>query len=288
MLQVFFQAARPKTLSASIIPVIIGSSVAYADMHFSWMIFLLTLVSALLIQIGTNFANDLYDFIKGADNDSRIGPDRVTQLGLLSVSSMKMITAFIFLISICCGYPLVLKGGFPILCVGLISIISGYLYTAGPYPLGYNGLGDVFVFIFFGPIAVCGTYFLQTENINFFVLLCGIICGLLSTALLCINNLRDISTDKESGKKTLAVRFGSKFVQIEFSLILVFIYLISFLLYIDSNKFSLLSTLLTIPISINLINSILAKKGAELNNMLGSVSRFMLIHSCLLIIGILL
>lgn len=288
MLQIFFQAVRPKTLSASVIPVITGSSVAYANAHFSWGIFLLTLIAALLIQIGTNFANDLYDFINGADNEDRIGPARVTQSGLLSISSMKVITAFIFFAAICCGYPLVIRGGFPVLCIGLVSIISGYLYTAGPYPLGYNGLGDIFVFIFFGPIAVCGTYFLQTHNVTNFSLLCGIICGLLSVVLLCVNNLRDIDTDRESGKKTLAVRFGFRFVQAEFILILIFIYIISVVLYLNASKLSLLITLLTVPISINLINSIIIKRGAELNDMLGSVSRFMLIHSCLLIIGILL
>ena len=202
-------AIRPKTLVASISPVAVGSSLAFKYGTFNYNIFLFTILSAAFIQIGTNFANDVYDYIKGADNDNRLGPTRAVQAHLISIKKMKMLTAIAFLLAILFGFPLVLEGGLPILLIGLISIISGYAYTAGPYPLGYNGWGDFFVFCFFGPIAVCGTYFLQSQSVSLPSVYSGIIIGCLSVLLLCINNLRDVETDKEAGKRTLAVRAGS-------------------------------------------------------------------------------
>ena len=211
-----FIAIRPKTLSVSIAPVLVGSSVALRDGNFNTDIFLLTLIAALFIQIGTNFTNDVYDFIKGADNDNRIGPTRAVQAELISVQNMKKLIFFAFALAIICGVPLVLKGGIPILFIGLLSIVSGYAYTAGPYPLGYNGWGEFFVFCFFGPIAVCGTFFLQTQMVSIESIISGLIFGCLSVTLLCINNIRDIETDREAGKRTLAVRLGAKFVKIMF------------------------------------------------------------------------
>ena len=198
-----FIAIRPKTLSVSIAPVLVGSSVALRDGNFNTDIFLLTLIAALFIQIGTNFTNDVYDFIKGADNDNRIGPTRAVQAELISVQNMKKLIFFAFALAIICGVPLVLKGGIPILFIGLLSIVSGYAYTAGPYPLGYNGWGEFFVFCFFGPIAVCGTFFLQTQIVSIESIISGLILGCLSVTLLCINNIRDIENDSKMNKKTI-------------------------------------------------------------------------------------
>ena len=208
-----FIAIRPKTLSASIAPVLVGSAIAFNSSQFNLRIFFLTIFSAIFIQIGTNFANDVYDFINGADNDERVGPTRAVQANLISVNVMKYLTIIAFSLSAICGLPLVIKGGYPILLIGILSIISGYAYTGGPYPLGYNGWGDIFVFIFFGPIAVCGTFFLQLGYVSIESLVSGIVMGCLSVTLLCINNIRDVDTDSNVGKRTIAVRFGVMFVK---------------------------------------------------------------------------
>ena len=189
-------------------------------------IFFLTIFSAIFIQIGTNFANDVYDFINGADNDDRVGPTRAVQANLISVNVMKYLTIIAFSLSIICGLPLVIKGGYPILLIGILSIISGYAYTGGPYPLGYNGWGDIFVFIFFGPIAVCGTFFLQLGYVSIESIISGIVMGCLSVTLLCINNIRDVDTDRNVGKRTIAVRFGVMFVKYLFISLFLICYLL--------------------------------------------------------------
>ena len=169
-----FIAIRFKTLIASIAPVVLSSALSFHYGAFNFIIFSFILLSALFIQIGTNFANDVYDYLKGADTKDRLGPTRAVQAQLISISQMKILTFIAFLLAVICGFPLVIKGGYPILIIGLIGIISGYLYTAGPYPLGYNGWGDFFVFCFFGPIAVCGTYYLYNESISVASIILGI------------------------------------------------------------------------------------------------------------------
>jgi len=194
-IKAIFIAIRVKTLIASISPVILASVLSLKYGVFNLMIFSFTLLSSIFIQIGTNFANDLYDYLKGADNQDRLGPTRAVQSQLISINQMKILTFISFSFAIICGFPLVFKGGYPILIIGVVGIIAGYLYTAGPYPLGYNGWGDFFVFCFFGPIAVCGTYYLQNDLVSLPSVLLGIILGSLSTSLLCVNNIRDVNTD---------------------------------------------------------------------------------------------
>ena len=284
-------AIRPKTLSASIAPVLVGSSIAFNSSHFNMQIFFLTFFSAIFIQIGTNFANDVYDFINGADNDERIGPTRAVQANLISVRAMKYLTIISFLLSVICGLPLVIQGGYPILLVGILSIISGYAYTGGPYPLGYNGWGDIFVFIFFGPIAVCGTFFLQLGYVSIESIISGIIMGCLSVTLLCINNIRDVETDRNVGKRTIAVRFGVMFVKILF----ISLFLISYLLlaylsfnlsYLNTNVFFLL-LIITVPLCIKLNFDVFKLKSHSLNRLLSNVSVFIIIFSLLFILSIL-
>ena len=284
-------AIRPKTLAASISPVAVGSSLAFKYGTFNYNIFLFTLCSAVFIQIGTNFANDVYDYIKGADNDNRLGPTRVVQTHLISIKKMKGLTAVAFLLAILFGFPLVLKGGIPILIIGLLSIISGYAYTAGPYPLGYNGWGDFFVFCFFGPIAVCGTYFLQNQSISPASVYSGIIMGCLSVLLLCINNLRDAKTDKKAGKKTLVVRAGTGFVRVMFILLVLFSYLLNYYLVfhlsiIHKNLFYLL-LIVTVPFFLMISFNIYTLTGKSLNAVLGRVVFFIILYSGLFIAGIL-
>ena len=284
-------AIRPKTLSASIAPVLVGSSIAFNSSHFNMQIFFLTFFSAIFIQIGTNFANDVYDFINGADNDERIGPTRAVQANLISIRAMKYLTIISFSLSVICGLPLVIQGGYPILLVGILSIISGYAYTGGPYPLGYNGWGDIFVFIFFGPIAVCGTFFLQLGYVSVESIISGIIMGCLSVTLLCINNIRDVETDRNVGKRTIAVRFGVMFVKILF----ISLFLISYLLlaylsfnlsYLNTNVYFLL-LIITVPLCIKLNFDVFTLKSHSLNRLLSNVSVFIIIFSLLFILSIL-
>ena len=263
----------------------------YSIDSFEVNIFLLTLLAAIFIQIGTNFANDVYDFIKGADNNDRLGPLRAVQANLISIRSMKILTGFAFLLSIICGFPLVMVGGFPILIIGLLSIICGYAYTAGPYPLGYNGWGDVFVFIFFGPIAVCGTFYLQLGYLSLESILSGIILGCLSVTLLCVNNIRDVSTDKIAGKRTIAVRFGIKIVKIIFIMLFFVSYVLSGYLafsqnFININLFILL-LILTTPLFVKICFDTFKLKSKELNLVLSNVSIFISLFSILFIISIL-
>ena len=290
-IRLIYIAIRPKTLVISMLPIVIGSALSWKYGLFNHTIFLFTLLSAIFIQIGTNFANDVYDYIKGADDEERLGPIRVVQAQLISIKNMKIFTAIAFLLSILFGFPLVLKGGIPILIIGLLSIISGYAYTAGPYPLGYNGWGDFFVFCFFGPIAVSGTYFLQNETISYASFYSGIIMGSLSVLLLCINNLRDIKTDQRAGKRTLAVRFGANFVRMMFILFIFTSYFSSYYLtfYIDiinKNSFYLL-LLITIPLSLLITSNIFTLKGESLNLVFGKVIFFIILYSSLLVASIL-
>ena len=209
-------ASRLKTLPAAISPVLVGVSLAIHDGEFKPVIAFMTFLAAVLIQIGANFANDVYDFLKGSDREDRLGPTRATQSGLISPENMKKGMCLVFAMAICVGFYLASIGGWPIVWIGLASIASAIAYTGGPYPLGYHGWGDIFVFIFFGIIAVPGTYYLQSGIVSYDSILLGIPLGALSTAILIVNNLRDADTDIKSDKRTLAVRLGKPFVKIEY------------------------------------------------------------------------
>jgi len=206
-------AARPKTLSAAIVPVLMGT--ALAAPNISWPLFACTLLGAVLIQIATNFINDALDFKKGADSGERLGPLRVTQAGLLSADAV-MRGAWICLVgATLCGIPLILRAGWPLLAIGLVSMAMAYAYTGGPFPLAYHGLGELFVILFFGVIAVGGTFYVQTLKWTQEALLAGLAAGSLATVLIVINNLRDADSDRRSNKKTLAARFGETFARFE-------------------------------------------------------------------------
>lgn len=214
--KIWLLAARPKTLWAAVSPVIVGSALALDTGNFHFPSAIAALLGAVLIQIGTNFANDYFDYVHGADTQERTGPTRATQAGWISPQAMKRAFIVTFALAVGVGAYLIYRGGWPILMIGLFSILFGILYTGGPYPLGYHGLGDLFVLIFFGPVAVGGTYYVQALHLPLWVLLLGLAPGLLSVALLTVNNLRDIHTDKKSGKRTLVVRFGEAFGRAEY------------------------------------------------------------------------
>ncbi|HEV2642031.1 MAG TPA: 1,4-dihydroxy-2-naphthoate polyprenyltransferase, partial [Candidatus Elarobacter sp.] len=204
-------ASRPATLPAAAVPVLVGAAAAECEgAAFRPLVFVVTLLSALFIQIGTNFANDYSDFHRGADHEGRLGPLRVTQSGLLSQDAVRRGIVIAFGIAALFGGYLAWVGGWPIILIGVLSIICGIAYTGGPWPFGYHGLGDVFVFVFFGLIAVTGTAYLQAGAWSTFALVVSIPIGLLVTNILVINNLRDLPTDRAAGKHTLAVRLGEQ------------------------------------------------------------------------------
>lgn len=271
-------AARLRTLPAAIAPVIIGCAIAYQSGSFHLLAALMAMLGAVLIQIGTNFANDYFDFVNGADTEERIGPTRATQAGLITPSSMRLafIITFALVVPII-GY-MAYRGGWPLIGVGVLSIISGILYTGGPKPLGYMGLGDIFVLVFFGPVAVAGTEYVQSLSLSSEAILAGTASGLISTAILVVNNLRDQETDRKVGKNTLAVRFGTTFVRYEYSFCFVLTALITiYLAYMHSYwvLVSLFPLLRAIPIN----HSMWTQSGADLDPNLGKTAQVLILYS---------
>ncbi|PXA03099.1 1,4-dihydroxy-2-naphthoate polyprenyltransferase [Coraliomargarita sinensis] len=208
---VWLEATRPKTLSAAVCPVLVGTSLAWHAGLFDWRPALICLFFALLVQIGTNFANDYLDGVKGSDTQKRIGPQRAVASGLVRADSMKRAALVVLGAAFCLGLLLIPFGGWWLLAVGVVSVLCAWCYTGGPYPLAYNGLGDVFVILFFGFIAVGCTYFVQAGPPDWVVYWSGFACGLLINNILVVNNYRDVEEDLVSGKKTLAVSFGRTF-----------------------------------------------------------------------------
>jgi len=215
-LKVWILAARPKTLTAAAAPVLVGTGLAAHRAEVAVLPAVAALLGALLIQIGTNLANDYYDFVRGGDTEERVGPVRVTQAGLVAPEAVKRAMVGVLGLAMLVGVYLVVVGGWPIVAIGLTSVACAVLYTGGPYPLAYHGLGDLFVFVFFGLVAVGGTYYVQVLDWPPDALLAGAALGALSTALLVVNNLRDIDTDAKAGKRTLAVRIGPAGTKVEF------------------------------------------------------------------------
>ncbi len=199
-LKTWLMAARPKTLTAALVPVMVGTALAYGLGVGRWLPALAALVGAMFIQIGTNLTNDYYDFKKGADTEERLGPQRVTQSGLIAPGTVLASALTFFGLAVATGIYLVVVGGWPIVAIGLASVLAGYAYTGGPFPLAYHGLGDVFVFIFFGLVAVPGTFYVQALTVGPAAWWAAIPVGAIGTALLVVNNLRDASHGREGGQ----------------------------------------------------------------------------------------
>ncbi|MBU2611910.1 MAG: 1,4-dihydroxy-2-naphthoate polyprenyltransferase, partial [Chloroflexi bacterium] len=214
--QIWWLAIRPRTLPAAAAGVVMGSALAWADGSFQAGPALAALCVALLLQIGSNVANDVYDFERGTDTSERQGPLRVTQAGLLPAAQVKRGMWIIFALAAMFGLYLAFLRGWVVIFIGLAAILSAIAYTGGPFPLGYYGLGDVFVFIFFGLIAVTGTYFAQVGSVSAAAGWMSVPVGLIVTAILVVNNLRDIENDRKAGKHTLAVRLGVRGARIEY------------------------------------------------------------------------
>lgn len=219
--KVWLMASRPRTLPAAAAPVLLGTGLALGDGGMRIWPALAALMGALLIQIGTNLANDYYDHVRGGDSEDRVGPVRATQAGLLPPKTVRNAAFFVLGLALLIGFYLVDIGGMPILIIGIASLLCAVAYTGGPFPLAYHGLGDVFVFVFFGLVAVGGTYWVQTLAFGPEVLLAGAGMGALATAILVVNNLRDLETDARAGKRTLAVRLGMLGTKVEFGFLVV-------------------------------------------------------------------
>ena len=283
-------ASRPKTLPAAAAPVLVGAALAWHANVFHALAVLAALLAALLIQIGTNFANDLYDFRKGADTDTRLGPTRATSAGWLSEREMVAGIVVTFGLAILLGSYLIFRGGWPVLVIGAASLLSGLAYTAGPFPLGYNALGDLFVFLFFGLVAVVGTYYVQALSTTTTASIAALPVGALVTNILVVNNTRDADTDRVAGKRTLAVLFGRPATRVEFALLNALAYAVPVWLWV-SGAFGpwILLPFLTLPRAMQLTRTLATRTdGPTLNGVLAATGQLSLHYAILFSLGILL
>ncbi len=285
--KVWVLAARPKTLWASISPIIIGIAMAYAAGKGELLPALAALLAGILLQVAANFSNDYIDFVKGIDKADRLGPMRVTQAGLVSPGAMKTATAIVLMLAFLLGIYLVYRGGWPIVIIGLASILFAVLYTAGPYPLAYHGWGDLFAFVFFGPVATAGTYYVQALAVPNEVIIAGCAPGLFSVAILTVNNLRDIESDTRARRKTLAVRFGRFFAIREYvgAVILATAAIPVYLSLSVPDKQQVMIAALTVIAAIPVIKSVRRDSGPILNETLAATGKLELMYAILFSVG---
>jgi 1,4-dihydroxy-2-naphthoate octaprenyltransferase len=282
-------AARPKTLSAAVAPVIAGTALALADRgRVLWWYAAAALAGSVLIQVATNYINDALDFRRGADTAERLGPTRVTQAGLLSYEAVMRGAYICFFLAALCGIPLIIRGGWPLLVIGLTSIAAAYAYTGGPYPLAYNGLGEIFVLVFFGLVAVGGTYYVLTLQYTGDAFMAGLAIGSLAVAILAINNLRDIPTDRQSGKRTMAVVLGERGARIEVAVFVLLPYVLAAVLAWLRADPALWSVFLSVPLAAALLWRVGKARGAALNRCLAMAGALQWTFSVLFAAGLLL
>jgi 1,4-dihydroxy-2-naphthoate polyprenyltransferase len=284
-LGVWLMAARPRTLTAAVTPVAVGSAVAASQGSFQPLPALAALLSAVSLQIGTNLANDYHDFERGADTAERVGPRRVTQSGLVPPRTVRAAAIGMFALAFAVGIYLTVVGGWPILVVGVASIAAGWAYTGGPWPLGYHGLGEAFVFVFFGLVAVAGTVFVQAHAVPAAAFIAAVPVGALAAAILVVNNLRDIVTDAKAGKRTLAVRIGPGPTRAQYALLLAVAFAAPFALRAVAGPWALLP-LAALPLAIPPLRLVLRQSGAALNPALGDTARLQLVYGLLLAVGL--
>ena len=282
-------ASRPRTLPAALVPVMVGSALAIYQGIFFPAFSIVALLCSILIQIGTNFTNDLYDYLKGTDTKERKGPLRVLASGLISVKEMQIGIFIVFFTAFLLGLYLVYSVGLMILWIGIFSIIAGLAYTAGPFPLAYNGLGDLFVFIFFGIVGTVGTYYLHAQQFTSLAFLISLPVGALITNILIVNNYRDIDEDKKAGKNTLAVLLGREFSRYEYIFFVLLSFFIPFVLHFkyDFNIWIFLPYI-TLPVAITLVKMLYALNGTQLNKTLELSAKFSALYGFLFSIGIML
>ena len=285
--RVWWLAARPRTLSLALAPVAVGTALAMADGRARALPALAAALGALLLQIGTNLANDVFDFERGIDDADRIGPPRVTQLGVVSAAAMRTATAAVFAGAAIVGVYLVAVGGWPIALIGALSITAGLAYSGGPYPLGTHGLGDLAVFLFFGVIAVCGSYFVQALALPPRVVAASLPLGAFATAVLAVNNVRDIETDTRAGKRTLAVRMGRSAARAEYTLLVLGAYALLPAFWIGGVASAwVLLPAASLPWAVAQIRTVAARSdGPSLNRALVGTARLGFVFALLLAVG---
>lgn len=272
-------AARPTTLPAAIAPVAVGTACAVAAGGFRAGPALAAALGALLLQIAANFANDVFDYEKGADREDRLGPPRAVQSGLLSPSAMRRGLIVTLAAALAIGVYLVSEGGWPIVILGLTAMAAAVAYTGGPFPLGYHGLGDLMVMLFFGFAAVCGTAFVQLAWLPSLAVAASIPVGALATAILVVNNLRDRAGDAVAGKRTLAVRLGATGARVEYAVLLAAAYLVPVVLAVSAGNVLLAAPLVTAPWAARIAAEVWRRDGGALNPCLPATARLLLGHS---------
>lgn len=290
-LDVWVKAARPRTLPAALAPVAVGTCLAAGTTNtFKPLVLVATVVGALFIQIGTNLSNDYSDARRGADNEDRLGPVRVTAGGLVPPSYVLYATWIAFAIAALAGIYLVIEAGWELLLIGAASIVAGVLYTGGPRPYGYVGLGEVFVFLFFGIVAVTGSYFVQTSEFSWHAVALSVPVGLLACAVLMVNNTRDMETDRRAGKHTLAVRLGRTRMRTVYALTLYVSFVLVPVIWLVTGLTPWINlALLAIPLAPPLARTLRDRTdGTALNKALGDTARLELVFCALLSIGLLL
>ncbi len=286
-LQAWMLAIRPKTLPAGAVPVILGSALAAADGRFLFLPALVALICALGIQVATNFINEIYDFRKGADTVERLGPTRTVAAGIISEKTMIRVSASLVGTVFLLGLFLVYTSGWPILVVGLLSLLFAWAYTGGPYPIAYSGLGDLFVFVFFGLVAVGGTYYVQSHALSLSVLLAAVAPGFFSVNILLVNNIRDIATDRTVGKMTLPARIGGEWARRLYIVLTVVAFLVPAFLFLNGYSPWGMLSLLSAPLAFSMIRQLYASEGRELNNVLAGTGKLMTLHGLLFAVGLL-
>lgn len=285
-MRVWWLALRPATLTAAVGPVFVGSAVAVSHGVFAAGPAWAALVGAMLIQIATNLFNDWADFEKGADTDQRLGPARASQMGWLAAKHVLVGGVVASGLAALVGVYLIAVAGWPIVVIGVASLACAFLYTAGPYPLGYHGLGDVFVLLFFGFVAVAGTYYVQAGTVSVDALWAGAAVGLPATAILVVNNLRDRVTDGAAGKRTLVARFGDRFGRVEYVALVLGAYLVLLGPVATGGAVGWLAPAITLPLAIARIRAVWRASGKELNPELGRTAKWGLLFSVVLGLGV--
>lgn len=288
--QIWMLAIRPKTLPAAAAPVLLGWALAYAAGKFALLAALAALFGALMIQIGTNLVNDVVDFYKGADTEARLGPTRVTHTGLLTARQVWGGVAVSFGLAALAGVYLTVAAGWPVIVIGLASLLAGAAYTAGPFPLAYNGLGDLFVMIFFGFAAVCGTVYVTAGFVPESAWWAALAAGALTVNILVVNNIRDIETDRQADRRNIPVVFGRRAAEIEYALMLALAYIVPLVLWGRGLASAwVLLAFLSLPQGGKLMKMLLdGLEGPPLNRTLGQTAQLLLRYCVLLAVGLVL
>ncbi len=288
-LRIWAMAARPRTLPAAVAPVLVGTALAGSEGDIRPLAFCAALVGSIFIQIGTNLSNDYSDARRGADTEERLGPVRVTAGGLVPPRKVLVATWLAFAIAVGAGAYLIALVGWELLAIGAASILAGVLYTGGPRPYGYEGLGELFVFGFFGVVAVTGSYYVQTEELSWLALAVSVPVGLLAAAILVVNNIRDVDTDRRAGKRTLAVRLGRDRARRLFALTVTLPFAIVVAIAAIDSRPELLLALLPAPLVLPLLRTVSSRTdGPSLNGALARCGALLALFSLFLSAGLLL